>query len=679
RPRAVTIVTRERLDEQNINTVNSVLDQSTGVTVARVNFANQRYYARGFQIGSLQVDGAAPIPTDGSGSGFLNIADLSMYEQVEVMRGPDALFSGNGASGGSLQLVRKRPTKDTQMSLALLAGSWSQYRAEIDASGPLGWDGRLRGRVVYAKEDSDSYLSNGESRRDQLYGIIEADLSDSTLLAVGGTYGNADNPQGSTGLPLYDDATDPHLPRSTIISPTWARQKRDAGTAFIQFEQRLGESWNLRANAMKVRVDTEGWGASSYNPINRQTGLISSTSNVSASEQAEDLTFLDLTLRGKFELFGYSQTVAVGVDAQDIRNKAKIWSFANFTNLNPFTYDPDAVPQPARGVIPSTLYSWPIKQDGAYLNLVLQVADPLKVMGGVRYSNYKYDFDLQGLNTTTGAVSFGFRTKYEESGVLTPYAGLTYELNSNWLLYGSIADQYQSQASSLQGPLPGTPVDPITGRNVEFGIKGGLWDGRAATQLAIYQIDRRNEAVRDLTYAQQAGQFGSLCCYLTRGTVQSRGADFEINGKLLANWDLFVGYTFNVNKYESGYANGLGQKYNPQTPKHLLKLWTTYGLPHNEQWKFSLGVVAQSENYVDGSSVVYAGSNPVGTSSFRFTAGAYAIVGARVAYDINPTWSVALNADNIFDKVYYKTIGVTGYGTWYGDPRSFTLSLRSRW
>ncbi|MBL8268743.1 TonB-dependent siderophore receptor, partial [Steroidobacter sp.] len=162
RPRAVTIVTRERLDEQNINTVNSVLDQSTGVTVARVNFANQRYYARGFQIGSLQVDGAAPIPTDGSGSGFLNIADLSMYEQVEVMRGPDALFSGNGASGGSLQLVRKRPTKNTQMSLALLAGSWSQYRAEIDASGPLGWDGRLRGRVVYAKEDSDSYLSNGE-------------------------------------------------------------------------------------------------------------------------------------------------------------------------------------------------------------------------------------------------------------------------------------------------------------------------------------------------------------------------------------------------------------------------------------------------------------------------------------------------------------------------------------
>jgi TonB-dependent siderophore receptor len=677
RPQSVTIVTRERLDEQNLNSVAAVLDQATDVTVTRNNFDVSYFYSRGFQISSLQVDGGAPVPM--SSYSLLQTTDLSMYEQVEVLRGPDALYSGNGEPGGSVQLVRKRPTKDNQVSLGLSAGSWSNYRAEVDASGSLAFDGALRGRVVYVEEDSDSYLKNGKNNRDQIYGVLEADLGDRVQVMAGGTYGHRETPHGATGLPRYDDGSDPGLSRSTILSPTWARQDLEVGTVFMRADYRINDSWDLRVNATKEREESKSKLASSYNPINVITGLIPSTNTVQFNDSDGDQTMFDVTLKGRFELFGRSHRLAIGVDRQEVFTQSKLWALPNYTNINPFTYDPAAVAEPARSVFPNSAISQQTHQEGAYVSLNLQLTDALKVMGGTRYSNYEYEF-YRATFTGTGALNISSLQKMEDRGVVTPYFGMTYELGNRWLAYASFSESYKSQATSLKGPLPGSPLDPVTGENVEVGVKGGLFEGRAATQIALYRIERNGAAILDLSYPVTAGSLGSTCCYTSQGTVESRGIDFEVNGRLVDNWVLSAGYTYNENEYKTGYGSSTGVTYMPQTPKHLLKLWSTYELPAHREWKFGVGVTAQSKTSVAGEAVTYNQSGTAtGSVPYTFVASSFAVVGARVGYDISDAWSVALNLNNLLDKTYYQTVGTSGYGNWYGAPRSYTVSLKAHW
>jgi outer-membrane receptor for ferric coprogen and ferric-rhodotorulic acid len=63
---------------------------------------------------------------------------------------------GFDAPGATLNLIRKKPTKDFKASLELGAGSWDNYRSQVDVSGPLTQSGNIRGRAVAAYQDKHS-------------------------------------------------------------------------------------------------------------------------------------------------------------------------------------------------------------------------------------------------------------------------------------------------------------------------------------------------------------------------------------------------------------------------------------------------------------------------------------------------------------------------------------------
>nr|WP_206740478.1 hypothetical protein [Oceanicaulis sp. HTCC2633] len=56
-------------------------------------------------------------------------------------------------------MVRKRPTADQRVTLTGAAGSWDDYRGEVDASSPLNDSGTLRGRVVTSYQGADTGLA----------------------------------------------------------------------------------------------------------------------------------------------------------------------------------------------------------------------------------------------------------------------------------------------------------------------------------------------------------------------------------------------------------------------------------------------------------------------------------------------------------------------------------------
>ena len=92
-------------------------------------------------------------------------------------------------------------------------------------------------------------------------------------------------------------------------------------------------------------------------------------------------------------------------------------------------------------------------------------------------------------------------------------------------------------------------------------------------------------------------------------------------------------------------------------------------------------MVAQSSNYRASGISAYnpsTGRYDGAWTPYNFTSPGYAVWSARVAYAFNKDWSVAMNVGNLFDKTYYSTVGYAGYGNFYGEKRSVTLSLKGR-
>ena len=158
-PQSVSVVNRQRLNDQNLRTLDEALANITGLVVEQGSSHERRFYSRGFEIDTIQYDGVATQ----RGSGFNISPDLSVFERVEVLRGPAGLFNGSGSPGGAVNLVRKRPLKTNQVEALASAGRWDNYRAQVDANRVLNDSGSLRARVVGAYEDREFFYDVSES------------------------------------------------------------------------------------------------------------------------------------------------------------------------------------------------------------------------------------------------------------------------------------------------------------------------------------------------------------------------------------------------------------------------------------------------------------------------------------------------------------------------------------
>ena len=130
--------------------------------------------------------------------------------------------------------------------------------------------------------------------------------------------------------------------------------------------------------------------------------------------------------------------------------------------------------------------------------------------------------------------------------------------------------------------------------------------------------------------------------------------------------------TYNTSEYKRD-PSYQGQSFRTFSPRHLLRLWTTYRLPGAlNAWDVGGGINVQSGTYSEG-----------GKPLVRATQGGYATASLRVGYRISPQWSAALNVSNLFDRSYYTRLGSGGFGpanfgNVYGEPRNVQVSLRGR-
>lgn len=144
-PQSVSVVTHQQMQDRNMHSLDDVADVATGLTYSKLGTERSTFYSRGFPITDLQVDGVSTSVAESYSGYAMSLNNMAIYDRIEIVRGANGLLQGSGNPSAIINMVRKRPTREFQMSAELGAGSWADYRAQLDVSGPLNAAGPCAG------------------------------------------------------------------------------------------------------------------------------------------------------------------------------------------------------------------------------------------------------------------------------------------------------------------------------------------------------------------------------------------------------------------------------------------------------------------------------------------------------------------------------------------------------
>ncbi|WP_329741208.1 TonB-dependent siderophore receptor [Dyella sp. A6] len=641
-PQSVSIVTRAQMDDFGLDSINAVLDDTSGVQVERVETDRTYYSARGFDITNFLVDGVGMPFANGAQWGDV---DTAAYERIDVLQGANGLLSFTGNPSATVNFVRKKPTANFQGSATFGVGSWNTRRGVLDLSGPLDNARDLRGRVVLVDQRGDSYLDRYHPRKKLFYGTLEADLADGTTLSAGIT-AQKNQPRGVMwgALPLYNtDGTPTHYSRSTSTATNWAYWTTSDTRSFVQLDQALGRGWTLKAELDYRRLTNDSKLFYVYGTPDAATGLglYSYPSHFTGPEKQY---VADIYASGPFMLGGRQHELVIGAD----------WARDDDSQLSGYGNDTIGVALPSlaqwNGSFPLTSLDdyfsnahFRTDRQSAYLTARWNLTDSLKLITGSAL-----------VHVRAAGESYGVPNAYDRTGS-TPFAGAVYDLSSHYSLYASYAKLFNPQT---QLDKNNRILDPVTGSNLEAGIKGAWFGGNLNASFAVFRT-KQDHLADYAGYNLATGQD-----YYRGIDATSKGYAFDIGGRLGPNWQLSGGFT------QLGLTDPQGHNVRTYVPRRSAHLTTSYRVPALPGLKLGATLRWQGAIWRDQDSVDTQGHEIVTRQ------GSYALLGLMAGYDFAPGWNATLNLDNVTNRKYINSLYWSqGY---YGAPRHWMLNVSYR-
>ena len=667
-PQTVNVVGQERIEEQNLYSLEQAMKQVGGVTVQRIDAKRTTYFSRGFEINSLSLDGT---PTTMDNRIFLS-PDLAMYERVEVLKGPAGILNGTGGTGGTINLVRKRPQAEAAVAGELSAGSWDDYRSMIDVTGPLTDSGNIRGRAVASKRDRHFYYDGGDEKSNLFYGVLEADLTPDTLLTLGVSHQEVDARGAQRSLPAYLSGT-PNNFKFSLAKPSrdnfygaeWNRDYFWSDSVFAELEQQLAAGWQAKLSLRHADNNfdlTQAYAANAFfgsGLFNIFPGIDPATNQVDIDairfDYREEQNEVDAYVDGPFSLFGREHKLLVGANY----SRSEFFNKGDYDSVSRGSvdlFDPQIdVAQPS--FAPQQDIFADTRQHGLYSNLRLSLADPLTLVLGGRLSWWDFSNNTTPKVTTLTAVN----EEKKIDGKFIPFAGLVYDLTDTYSLYASYAEVFQPHNARTRD-INGRMLTPLEGEQWETGIKGEYLDGALTASFALFQVEEQNRATPDFNDPRYRASIAG-------GEARSRGYEMELSGQLAEDWTLNANYSYTHKIHRSEESTEL------YTPKHILRVWTQYQLPGEwRRWNVQGGMNTVSNAYTRTTV-----ANPAaGINDVKLEQGGYTLFDAGFGYQITPQLSADVLATNLTDKKYYQRINNPIDGNIWGDPRAATLTLRAK-
>ncbi|RBQ29822.1 TonB-dependent siderophore receptor [Aliarcobacter vitoriensis] len=657
-PQSVSVITSKRMEDQQLNNLIDVMKNTTGVwaTSQAGNTGLTEFYSRGYKIENFQVDGAKSSFFDTDKMGLENI-DTAIYDSVSVVRGATGFLTGAGDPSGSINLVRKKPTKDFQASLEAQTGRWDKYRGVVDIGGGFNEDGSIRGRFIAVHNQGGYFNPLAEKERSTLYGVVEADLGDSTTISGSWerTETKHNGSQHSTTPPrfVYDENWETHLAKFdkyTWVRPEWSRYKQVRDNYTLNLNHHINDSWKIDATYNYTEDDTKRKDALCRSYF-RADGTCSSLYGGNPNEYLTKSHSLDVKLNGNFELWEQTHDLVLGFNGEKSKLNSKyypkIGAFQDMGIIN----NKWVVIEPIKfgNVVP--YYDTRNEQYGGFISTKLNFTDDLSAILGGRYSKWE-------------TKSPGDDRKFDN---FLPYVALSYDLTENLTTYVSYTEIFNPQNAKDRS---GKYLDPETGFNYEVGLKGEWFDGRLNSSIALFQSGKDGLAIQDKD--ETTGKCHLLpdatsewdCAYKALDDTKNKGWEFEIAGEITPNWNAQFGFSSSILKDKDG------KRLNSTTmPIRTANLFTTYQA--TPSLTLGGGLRWQDKTWDDSTKNTYINlgrEDLVGEAKQDD----YFVVDLMANYEFDKNLSLLLNLNNALNKEYKTTFGTYSYG----EERNWMATLK---
>ncbi|MBL8297839.1 MAG: TonB-dependent siderophore receptor [Rhodanobacteraceae bacterium] len=659
-PASVDLLTQEDMQARGARSTNEAVLAAPGVTAANLPSAPGSLSLRGFTGGaiSLLFDGvrqtAAPL--------VARDFDLWSFERIEVLKGPASVLYGEGALAGAVNLVPKRPLRDTHLISGMLSGgSFGSTRLGFDANVALNTDAALR--TVLSHRRSDGYVDDTAS--EAFAGTFSASWQPRDDLQIDLAYDHFSDDYATAywGTPLVPLAT-ARNPSSLVRSANGQVLDRalrkanynvdnglqDAESDWLRTRMSLQISDSLRfSNELSAVDTTRRWRNAETYTFNAATGLLDRS--LTHIQHDHQYWLERAALSSDTEIGSRRNRFTVGMELS--RNDFfTVRRFGTTTSVDPY--------RPMRGLFPlgDTSAMFPGAGNRAnfdsattvrsvFLENAFNLTPRWLMLGGARYDHIVLDRSVRDLNANTLTE---FDRTYQP---LSWRVGTVFELTPDAQLYAQYSVASAPVGSMLLISLANSRFNLTTGRALDAGLKMSLLDDRVDFTVGGYAIQQDDIITRDPANPAISVQGGRQSSRGLEAAVSARLSEaLRIDANLAvldARFDTLV---------EAGGANRAGNT-PPNVPQQMASVFAAY--------------------QISGTPLtVSAGLRHVG---YFYTNNANTIrVGRHTVYDAAiacrlPFGELALRGRNLSDALYADWAGGAASQVVLGAPRSVELGL----
>ncbi len=502
-PRSVSVVTRQRLDDQQSQTLTEVLGYVPGIFsppfAGGDGQAGDLFFIRGFNA----TDYGYGLLRDGlrvQGNRYDTSSEPYGLERVEVFRGPTSILYGENAPGGVVNLVSKQPTAEPRGEVQLSYGSHNRRQLGVDISGPLTDAGNVLGRLVMLGRNADTQVDHQPDDRLYLAPSLTLNFDDDNSLTVLATY-QRDRTLMELGFPAAGTLL--HNPNGKIDkdqlsgNPDWDNFERETWTLGYAFSHRVNDTWQFRQNSryLQSRLNDNGFG--------------STLGNTAYDRYNKSIAYsLDNQFEGHFTPGAFDHTVLAGLSL-DRTSFNQDWDAGNGGTINVFApvwNGKPSTPSPVQNaLLEQTLY-------GLYSQLQTKVDRRVLLLGGrLDRVNSQYRNKAGTLNAAADMNSWDSKFTWQ--------TGVMYQFDNGLSPYASYATAFAptQQTESRSGPL-----DPTTSEQYELGIKYEPKGWNTAFTASVFDLRKKD----DVLYDAAVGDYRQI------GASRAKGVELELNSDL---------------------------------------------------------------------------------------------------------------------------------------------------
>ena len=644
-PQSLSLMSAADIRARGFNSIGEVIAYMPGVTTSQGEGHRDAVVFRG-------VRSTADFYLDGVRDDVQYYRPLYNLEQVEVLRGPNALLFGRGGTGGVLNRVTKKAVIDDAFTQAQVSmDSLGEIGGQIDHNTTLGNSMALRVNAMVEQLDNHRDFYDGERRG--FNPTLHIDMGKSQLdlsyeLVDHQRFIDRGIPTGADGRPVeaLEDVVfgDPEINTTELDAHLWR----------ASLQHSFSETFKFNASAFFGDYDKlyQNFYASGYDEENTPDE-VTLDGYVDTTKRQNTIFTANIVKEGM--LGGIGHTLLAGVESISTSSDQNRYNtFWDTTQDDKETFSLSrnlgirgGVGQNALGALATNDFGVDINDDtrveidvtSLYMQDEIELSDEFRVIAGLRYDS----FDIDVFNVVADEA------RSRKDSEVSPRFGLVYKPEENISIYASYSESFLPRSGEQFANINGNndKLAPNTFSNREAGVKYDFASGLSFT-AAMFEIEQRSPQVADNDPA-------------TLDIIESEidGFELQLQGRISDFWSVSAAYSaLDGEQVNRSGKTGLIPR---ELPDSMFSLWNQFTLSND--LNVGVGFTHQSESFINNSNSAVLPS--------------YTRIDASVQYRLSEATTLQLNVENLTDELYFPNAHSTHQAT-VGAPLNVRLAINTR-